>query len=452
MAAIAPFSVPSPAEVADRLRLMVGPEQVQYPAGDQGCPTLGAALTPDNQPVAVFPKTLDQLAAVVTCAHEQRWRLLPWGGGTKLDWGYPGPAEILLSTARLNRMLHHSVGDFTVTVEAGLTLADLQAALGQHQQFLALDAPYPDQATLGGIVATASAGSLRQRYGGVRDMLIGLSFVRHDGQIVKAGGQVVKNVAGYDLMKLMTGAHGSLGVLATLTFRTYPCAESSQTVLISGSAAQVQPLSQQLFASELTPVACDLLSGGLLAALGYQGAIALAARFQGVSAGVTEQVRRLSDLAQTVGMAVTLLPEIAEANFWRKAQHLMWQRDTPETVVLAKLGLAPAELPELLPQLATLIPAALSWRFQGHSRSGLGTLRLDLTQGAETDLAAVVTQVRSHCQQHGGYLTLLAASTSLKAQIDPWGYDGNALPLMTKIKQQFDPNNLLSPGRFVGQL
>jgi glycolate oxidase FAD binding subunit len=450
MAAIAPFSAPSPAEIADRLRLVVGPEQVQHPVVDLDDPTVRSALTPNSQPVAVFPKNLDQLAAVVACAHEQRWRLLPWGGGTKLDWGYPGPAEILLSTARLNRLLHHSVGDFTVTVEAGLTLAALQAELGQHQQFLALDAPYPDQATLGGIVATASAGSLRQRYGGVRDMLIGLSFVRHDGQLVKAGGQVVKNVAGYDLMKLMTGAHGSLGVLATLTFRTYPGSAESQTVLLTGSAAEVPPLSQRLLASELTPVACDLLSGELLTDLGYQGAIALAARFQGVPAGVSEQVRRLGDLAQGAGVTVTALQGADEADFWLQAQHLIWARNGP--VLLAKLGLLPAELPGLLPQLKTLIPASLPWRFQGHSRSGLGTLRLALDQGTEADLPGVVERVRSHCQQHGGYLTILTAPTSLKAQVDPWGYAGNALPLMTKIKQQFDPHNLLSPGRFVGQL
>ena len=151
----------------------------------------------------IFPESIEQLSAVVRTSYEQRWRMLSCGQGTKLHWGglhQLRDIDVVISTARLNHVVEHWVDDFTVRVETGLGLAALQSQLQPLGQFWPVDPLYPQQATIGGIVATADGGSLRQRYGSVRDTVIGVQFVRYDGEVVKAGGRVVKNVAGYDLM------------------------------------------------------------------------------------------------------------------------------------------------------------------------------------------------------------------------------------------------------------
>ena len=183
----------------------------------------------------VFPKTLTTLAAIVKQAQQQQWRILICGNGSKLDWGgLTEDIQLVVSTQKCDRLIEHAVGDLTVTVEAGLKLKDLQQQLQTHNQFLPIDP------------ATADTGSWRQGYGGIRDLLLGISFVRADGEIAKAGGRVVKNVAGYDLMKLFTGAYGTLGVISQATFRTYPIPEASKTVLLTGKADKIAEVVQTI--------------------------------------------------------------------------------------------------------------------------------------------------------------------------------------------------------------
>jgi glycolate oxidase FAD binding subunit len=167
-----------------------------------------------------LPTSESELAELVTIANRDRTQLVVAGNSTKLDWGGTVKgAKSIVSTQKLDRLIAHAVGDLTVTVEAGINFANLQTILAAAGQFLPLDPVYPDRATIGGIIATANTGSLRHRYGGVRDLLLGISFVRSDGKIAKAGGRVVKNVAGYDMMKLFTGSYGTLGILTAVTLR-----------------------------------------------------------------------------------------------------------------------------------------------------------------------------------------------------------------------------------------
>ncbi|XGB40905.1 MAG: FAD-binding oxidoreductase [Nodosilinea sp. LVE1205-7] len=233
-------------------------------AADQvvGADQLPAWVTQLGQaPVLVYPHSEAELAAVMACAHQQQWRILPCGGGSKLNWGgLLKPIDLVVSTARLNQVIDHAVGDMTLTVQAGTRLADLETPLANQQQWLAMDPAYGNLATLGGVVATADLGALRQSYGGVRDRVIGLTWVRHDGQIARAGGRVVKNVAGYDLMKLMTGSYGTLGVISQLTLRLYPVPDTSKTVVVTAAAADLTRLTHQVRSSPLTPVALDLFS------------------------------------------------------------------------------------------------------------------------------------------------------------------------------------------------
>ncbi len=423
------------------------PDRVVSPAVSP----LGAALDqvvagPDRSQAIAFPQTEAELAQVIAAAHQRQWRLLACGNGTKLTWGGLAQGlDLVVSTARLNQVIDHAIGDMTLTAQAGVVVSHLQSQLARHQQFLAVDPAYAAQATLGGIVATANTGSRRQRYGGLRDMLIGISFVRYDGQVAKAGGRVVKNVAGYDLMKLLTGSYGTLGVISQLTFRLYPVQESSSTVVLSGPAVELRPLMATLGRSPLTPVAFDLLSPALAASLGLKAEFALAIRFQAIAPGVTEQVEQLQTLVPEP-LTPILLTDQDDQAFWPQIQAALFPDPPTDAAIVVKLGLRPTTVVDSLEPLETLAPdLALGCV---HATSGIGTVRLT----GELATAAVVQALRSRCQELGGYLTVLEAPKALKQTLDVWGYSGNTLPLMQALKDQFDPHRRLSPGRFVGGL
>lgn len=395
-------------------------------------------LTPES---VVYPTSEVELAAVMACAYEHRWRVIPCGSGSKLAWGGLGTGvDLVVSTARLDQVLDHAVGDMTLTAQAGAKLADLSPRLAQHNQFLAVDPAYPERATLGGIVATADTGSLRQRYGGLRDMLIGISFVRYDGQIAKAGGRVVKNVAGYDLMKLLTGSYGTLGIISQLTFRLYPGQDASKTVVVTGVAGAIAALAAGLRLSSLTPVALDILSPALTAHVGYGDTFALLAQFQSIAPGVEEQVGALLKMVET-DLSATVLAGAEEEKVWAIARDALFpQSGEHRDAIVAKVGLLPAQAVTWLDQLPSGSMARI------HASSGIGTVRL------ATGTVDWVKKLRESCTANHGYFTLLEAPLSLKKSVDVWGYSGNALRAMKAIKDQFDPHSCLSPGRFVGGL
>ncbi|HEY9729868.1 MAG TPA: FAD-binding oxidoreductase [Chroococcales cyanobacterium] len=391
----------------------------------------------------VHPSTADELAQVVTLAHRHNWSILPCGSGSKLNWGGVGKdVDLIVSTERLNRIIDHAVGDLTVTVEAGVKLADVQERLAKVGQFLPLDPAYPEDATLGGIVATADSGSWRHRYGGIRDMLLGISFVRSDGQIAKAGGRVVKNVAGYDLMKLFTGSYGTLGILTEVTFRAYPIQGASETVVLTGEAEAVASTTKTLLASALTPTAVDLLSSQLVSQLNLGQGIGLMVRFQSVAPSVKEQSARILDVGQTLGLKGALYTDADEAHLWQSLPKQIWKAPQ-QPGIICKIGVLPTAAVTTLTKLDTLTSEPGLGLI--HAGSGLGLLRLD----PDVVRSHAIAQMRNHCEAQRGFLTILEAPISLKQQVDVWGYNGNALDVMRGIKQKFDPKNLLSPHRFV---
>ena len=395
------------------------------------------AVAPDTKiHCTVYPNTQEELAAVIAWAQQHRCAVLPCGSGSKLDWGgLVKGVKIAVSTARLNRLVEHAVGDLTVTAEAGMKFADLQLLLAAAGQFLPIDPAYPQEATLGGIVATADAGSLRHRYRGVRDLLLGITFVRSDGKIAVAGGRVVKNVAGYDLMKLFTGAYGTLGVISQVTFRVYPLPESSGTVVLTGEVNALSQTAQILLSSALTPSAIDLLSPQLVAKLGLGKGTGLIVRFQSIAPSVKQQSARLLEVAEKLGLQGTNWGENDEHQLWQRLPETMWDSGT-KSAIICKIGIRPSEAVTAINEL----PVQDAWI---HAGSGLGVLRF------ENATAQTLLQVRRGCEAKGGFLTVLAAPTDIKQQLDVWGYTGSAIDLMRRIKQQFDPETLLIPHRFI---
>lgn len=394
----------------------------------------------------IYPSSQDELAEVVACIATNRWRVLVCGNGSKLHWGgLANGVQLVLSTAGLNKLVEHAIGDMTVTVEAGMKVADLQAILANERQFLPVDPAYSDQATVGGMIATADTGALRQRYGGIRDLLIGISLVRTDGKVAKAGGRVVKNVAGYDLMKLFTGSYGTLGVISQATFRLYPLLADSRTVVLTGAIDSIAQVTATLLSSGLSPTAVELVAAPTIASLEVGRDMGLIVRFQSIEVSVQKQAEHLIEAGQILGLQCAMLANQDEVSLWQRFRELMDTRPE-EPQITCKIGVLPSNAAEMLDQFSRFAPSMQIGVI--HAGSGLGILRFP-----SLSLAAL-NQMRELCQAQRGFLTVLEApialkQQALKQQFDIWGYPGNALSVMQSIKQQFDPHNLFSPDRFI---
>ena len=392
-------------------------------------------------PDLVFPQTIETLAAIIKQAQQQQWRILICGNASKLDWGaFTRDIQLVVSTQKCVRLIEHAVGDLTVTVEAGMKLSELQTSLRSQQQFLPIDPLYPETATIGGIVATADTGSWRQRYGGIRDLVLGLSFIRADGEIAKAGGRVVKNVAGYDLMKLFTGAYGTLGLISQVTFRTYPLPESSQTLLLTGDIEEIARATQIIRNSGLTPTALDLLSFSITQQLTRQDKIGLVIRFQTIAASIDRQSTQVRAIANSLNLTVSSYKNENEISLWQQLSKTI-SIPSANTPIICKIGIVPHKAPDFLQQLSAITSDKILAII--HVSSGVGNLSLD------SENRDVLTKMRGYLEQNQGFLTILTAPRSIKQQIDVWGYSGNALKTMQTIKRKFDPSNILNPDRFI---
>lgn len=400
-----------------------------------------ALSTTKNPRYFVAPSSQAELCEVVSLAQQQNEKILPCGNGTKLSWGgLVEDIDLVVSTKNLHHIIEHAVGDLTVTLEAGVTLQELQDTLKPTGQFIPLDPAYPESATIGGIIATGDSGNWRQRYSGVRDMVLGISCVRSDGKMTKAGGRVVKNVAGYDLMKLFTGSYGTLGIIAQVTLRTYPLPEASRTILLTGTKDEIATVTNRLRASSLSPTCANVISASVVQQLTSVSEMGLMVRFQSIEPSVRQQSQQLIALGKQHNLSAQVIDGDEEQKVWRQMQQLARVAAT-EKAITCKLGVLPNNVVTILQQLETLTSGAgLGTMLMS---SGLGYVSMQLDDGIST-----LEKLRLYCQQQQGFLTILEAPIAVKQKLEPWGYTGNAGELMRKIKQQFDPQNIFSPGRF----
>ena len=392
----------------------------------------GDAIAGIRPRTAYAPATLDECAEVMAQAARDRLRLGFLGGGTALALGAPPTGlDAVVRTARLSRIIEHAPADQVVVVEAGVTLAALQAALAAHGQRLALDPPWPERATIGGLVATGAFGPLRMRYGAIRDLIIGVTLVRADGAIARGGGKVVKNVAGFDLPKVACGSLGTLGLVAAAAFRLHPLPEQAQTVLAAAlRPEQVVALMAAARAAQLEPTCAVALGAGTAFDLGL--------RVEGFAAGVAHQVARMVEIARAAGAAAEPLADDVAAVFWRR--HNAVRTAGPLRIRVAAL---PTRLPAVAARLAGL--GTLAW---------YATLGVGVAGGAVPDAAAaatVLTAARAELVSGGGSLVVEDAPDAL-ADIDRWGPPPAGFSIMQRLKRRFDPDGRLNPGRFVGGL
>jgi glycolate oxidase FAD binding subunit len=350
-----------------------------------------------------------------------------------MEWGNPARAgELILSMRRMNRVLEHAYGDMTATVEAGCSFQQLQDTLSAHGQRVALDPLWPDNATVGGILATNDSGPLRARFGSLRDLIIGITLVLPDGTVAKSGGKVVKNVAGYDLPKLATGSLGTLGIITQAIFRLHPTPRESRTLTFSAPDMKtVGQLALAIQASKLVPT-------GVQVRAGHSTHCEIDVRFEGTCAGCDCQCEQLLQMAS--GATRIDSPD----GVW-KARETLWDGNSPAAV--SKFTLLPTELQPFVEQLTSgSAQKQTKWRLVAQA-VGLGLLRLEAPDA--DSFAVVLRALRTNLEGHGGSLSILRCPPEVKSKMDVWGSAGDALPLMRNIKAQFDPAGVLNPGRFI---
>jgi glycolate oxidase FAD binding subunit len=378
------------------------------------------------------PGSAAEASAVMRVAAEQDLAVVVRGAGTKLDWGHPPErVDLVLDTSRMDAVVEHAAGDLIVVVGAGCRLADLQATLAGAGQWLAVEPPRGG--TVGGIVATAATGPARYLHGAVRDLLIGARVVRADGLAAHSGGKVVKNVAGYDVGKLLTGSYGTLAVLTEVAFRLHPVPPTRTWVSVPvASAADAAAVVQQVVHSQLAPTAVELDRPA-------EGNATVSVLLEGISAGVEGRMSR----------ALALLgPDAAAAG----AAPAWWGTEPfGGGDVMLKLTHEIAGLAQLLAAIDEGAAAAgLAVDVRGSA--GVGTLLAGVRAEPAVDpraVARLVEGLRARAASYGGSVVVLDAPADVKAAVDVWGPVAG-LDLMRAVKNRFDPQRRLAPGRFVG--
>ena len=386
------------------------------------------------QPQVVFePSNEAELAAALRCADAAGLGVVPRGGGTKSGWGNPPlRADLILSTARLNRVIEHAWADLTVSVEAGCTIQNLQNALAEHGQRIAVDPLWPERATVGGILSTNDSGSLRIRYGALRDLIIGVTIALPDGTLASSGGKVVKNVAGYDLPKLATGALGTLGVITRAIFRLHPLPRNARSFTFA--ARDLDDANRVVLAVQDS----RLTAAGLQTRFTAGAVPAVDVRFEGTDAGLAAEAEALRKLAAPA-------TETATSDAVWQAREELWS--SVEPIAIAKFSVLSASIAETCGRIRDLADSlGVQWRavVQG---TGLGWLRLEASSAPA--IHQVLHTLRPELEHVGGSLAVLHRPAAMPA-IDAWGSGGDAFPLMLSVKRQLDPRGTLNPGRFIG--
>lgn len=419
-------------------------ELAQHAHVDTDLATRAACGVDGLVPAAVVtPASESDLAAALACAARHGAAVAPRGGGSKVGLGAP-PArlDLVLSTARLDGIVAYEPADLTVTVQAGMPLARLQQVLRNHGQMLPVDPPAADRATVGGIVSAGAMGPRRLLYGSLRDLVLGMRVALADGRVIRCGGRVVKNVAGYDMCKLFTGALGTLGVITEVTFKVRPLPEAQATLVAAFDGPDpCLACAEAILNSELLPAAVVALNPVATRVLDVPGPYALAVALEEVPAAVRYQADRIAqEVAAQGGRAPEELCGGVEEAFWDGVRNFAARAGSALGVkvntVISRVGTEFAK--------AGAVPgaAAVAWVGTGH-------VYLYAPPAEASDLEQVA---RSWLAPAEGTAVLELAPVDLRRRLPVWGDPGPAFALMQGLKQTFDPGRILNPGRFIGGL
>jgi glycolate oxidase FAD binding subunit len=355
----------------------------------------------------------------------------PVGGGTKKGWGYPIAADVELSTAELDRTIEHNEGDLTSVLEAGVPLRRAQEEFGRARQFLALDPPLGEQAeaTIGGVVATGDSGPLRHRYGAVRDLVVGITVALSDGTVAKAGGKVIKNVAGYDLAKLYSGSFGTLGVILEVAVRLHP--KPPRTATARAFSEDPAALGRVVDALAHLPLEAECLD-----LVWREGAGAVLARFGGATP--EERASNAHGAMKRAGVEADLVED--DDQMWAHQREL--QR---------ALGGVSVRISGVVQDAGRIVEVARALGASVVGRAGLGLFYMTYDDGDAADPASSIEDIRARLAPRP--CVVLDAPEDVRRKVDVWDHgDGSDLTLMRRVKERFDPSAVLNRGLFVGGL
>jgi len=412
----------------------------------EDAPASLAAHSLDGQtPTLVcFPSVPEQVGAILRISAEAGAAVVPWGGGTSMRLGnIPRRVDVVVGLEKLDKLIEHDDANLTATVQAGMPLASFQEILGRRRQCLPLDPPHPARATIGGIVAANVNGPRRMMYGGVRDLVVGMKMVLATGEHIKTGGKVVKNVAGYDLGKLFIGSLGTLGIITEATFRMAPLAETAASFVASGPLDRCAQFAAELSRSPLLPAAVTLFSPGSVDNPGVDfQTTAVAVWVEGFDEAVARHLHDLEAIAGRAGIMGQALRAEPHRRLWEEIRDF----GADDTGVLFRLTVPAGAVAEILDGLSSAV--AQAGRYVAHAATGTIYVSMKGNAGNTKWFAKMDVLAGSH----KGHAVIVAAPAALKQGIDVWGPAPPSLSLMREIKRQFDPQEMLNPGRFVAAL
>jgi len=416
-------------------------------------------IVPGENQVTLYPHTEEQIAEIVKYCQEQKKTICIIGGGTKSKVGHSNEmVDINLSLSEYTGIVEHTVGDMTVTVKAGTRYEELQEYLAQHKQRVALDPSWPTEATIGGVIAANDSGPKRLGYGTARDSVIGLRTVYPNGKVIRSGGRVVKNVAGYDMNKLFIGSMGTLGVLSEITLKLRPLQKCESLILLSfpnGNLDEVRRFAVELLDSMMEPVSLELLNPAMAEKLVALNAYTLAISLEDVETSVTYQEEFIQKL-RPKNAELTILGKDQAASFWQRlytAAPSGCDPDTSnennaETVALMKIGVVNLSVLEIARE-CQLLSDQYSVKAEAHGGLGTGICQVIL-HGASEDVAQSISRLRAFAVELGGYGIVQYLPESLNGKVDVWGERPSYFRLLEGIKAKMDPSRIMNPKRFIG--
>jgi glycolate oxidase FAD binding subunit len=409
------------------IRKIVGEENVREATAED-------AVEGVEPSFVVEPGSIEETSELMKLAGREGLAVAPRGGGTKIHIGdLPRELDLIVSIARLDEIIEHVPGDQVARVQAGIKLEDLQEHLSGSDQMVAIDPPERG-ATIGGVVAANSSGPRRYKYGTIRDLIIGITVVLSDGTVAKAGGKVVKNVAGYDLSKLFTGSLGTLGIIATANFRLHPIPEAARTVAVEIESPQAAgEAAQAIMHSQVEASAVELHWG--------DGAGLLTVLVESIPAGVEAKAETASFLLRPFGEVRSLEEE--EMEFLGPLR----PPELGDDEAAIKIATPPAELAGVLDSvLGAAERRGVKSRIVARAASGVTLVGL-----SGGDQVEFVEEMREIWTRRGGSVVLQRAPADLKKRVGTWSTGGrDDLGLMRRVKEKFDPRGILNPGRFIG--